>query len=241
MNFSSLKQNAKTFLQAPYIGVSMGAIGIYLAISMFGGMIPVIGSFAALIAAVYLINCQRMFFEMEIYKSAPPIKRTFDFDGLWRLVLGRLWALLKMWPAFVTLFVGGFCMMLSILPLMSTIANDGEATAATILAGVFMLLGYAIMMAAIPIGIILSFNYVLTEYILMDNPDLSSKEGANLSKEMMKGHKWDFFLLSLSFIGWDLLTGITCGILSIWTLPYKTHTFINFYFDLKHKKALGQM
>ena len=241
MNFSSLKEKAKSFLQAPYIGVSMGAIGIYLAITMFGGILPIVGAFSSLIAAVYLINCQRMFFEMEIYKIAPHIKRTFDFNGIWRLILGKLWVLLKMWPAFATLFAGAFCMLISIIPLASSAISKDEKTIAVVLFGLFLLLGFAIMMVAIPISIVLSFNYVLTDYILIDNPNLSAKEGVELSKKMMKGHKWEFFVLTLTFIGWDILTGLTLGILNIWTLPYKTHTYINYYFDLKQKGTMCQI
>jgi len=42
-------------------------------------------------------------------------------------------------------------------------------------------------------------------YILADNPNIGAAEAITLSNEMTKGHKFDMFVLDLSFIGWYLL------------------------------------
>ena len=49
----------------------------------------------------------------------------------------------------------------------------------------------------------------------------------------MKGHKMDFFLLQLSFIGWIIVCILTCGIGLIWLLPYQSAAEAAFYNDLK--------
>ena len=36
----------------------------------------------------------------------------------------------------------------------------------------------------------------------------------------MNGHKMDLFLFDLSFIGWHILSALTCGILYIYVMPY---------------------
>ena len=55
------------------------------------------------------------------------------------------------------------------------------------------------------------------------------------SKELMKGHKWEFFLLNLSFIGWIILGVFTLGILYLWLIPYMSVTMCNFYNELVAK------
>lgn len=83
-------------------------------------------------------------------------------------------------------------------------------------------------------GIVMSYAYEMTPYILNDNPDLGAKETLDLSREMMKGHKWELFVLDLSFIGWFLLSIVTLGIADIFYVhPYYSSTHAAFYEALK--------
>lgn len=54
----------------------------------------------------------------------------------------------------------------------------------------------------------------------------------------MDGHKLDLFILRLSFIGWDILGWLTCGIGFIWITPYKQMTYMNFYTSLVEGRDL---
>lgn len=82
-------------------------------------------------------------------------------------------------------------------------------------------------------GIILSYAYKMTPFLLNDYPELSPKEALKLSREMMKGYKWNLFVLDLTFIGWDILAILTCGIGLLWVMPYQTLAEAYFYEDLK--------
>ena len=82
-------------------------------------------------------------------------------------------------------------------------------------------------------GIIKAFAYAMTPYILVDKRELSANQAIDLSKEMMKGHKFDLFWLSLSFIGWILLSILTLGIGLFWLMPYITTSMGAFYEDVK--------
>lgn len=83
-------------------------------------------------------------------------------------------------------------------------------------------------------GIIKGFSYMMIPYILAENPEISHDRAFEISKEMMNGHKWDAFVLELSFIGWRILTTITFGIVGIfWTGPYMDATYAEFYTALK--------
>ena len=67
------------------------------------------------------------------------------------------------------------------------------------------------MLFIIP-GIVKSYEYQMIPYLLADNPQMTKEEAFAESKRMMQGQKWNAFVLDLSFIGWDILSGMTMGI-----------------------------
>ena len=97
-----------------------------------------------------------------------------------------------------------------------------------------MLFTYLWMLLLIVPGIIKAFAYSMTPYILKDYPELSANQAINLSIKMMKGHKFDYFYLQLSFIGWGLLSILTLGIGYIWLMPYMYASMAAFYEDIKN-------
>lgn len=84
-------------------------------------------------------------------------------------------------------------------------------------------------------GIVASYSYSMTYYIMNDNPSLTGSEAIKKSKEMMNGHKWELFFLDLSFIGWLLLCIVTLGIASLWVSPYMAAARANFYQKLTNE------
>lgn len=82
-------------------------------------------------------------------------------------------------------------------------------------------------------GIIKALAYSMTPFILKDFPELSVNQAINLSQKMMKGHKFDYFWLGLSFIGWILLGLLTLGIGYIWLIPYMYTSYAAFYEEVK--------
>lgn len=79
-------------------------------------------------------------------------------------------------------------------------------------------------------GIIASYRYSQAYYILLDNPDMSAMDCIRASKGLMRGHKWEKFVLDLSFILWDVLCVIPIAIL--WVKPYYEVTCANYYNEL---------
>lgn len=88
-------------------------------------------------------------------------------------------------------------------------------------------------------GIIKSFSYAMSYYILAENPGMGALEAITYSKEIMDGHKTDYFVLCLSFTGWIFLVALTFGIAAIWVVPYMNATFANFYNSIKPSDAIG--
>ncbi len=87
-------------------------------------------------------------------------------------------------------------------------------------------------------GIIKTYSYAMTPYILHENPDLTASEAIHRSRMMMKGHKFDLFWLQLSFIGWFFLSLFTCGIGFLWLQPYYYTAQAAFYEEVKSSYAL---
>ncbi|MCF0164738.1 MAG: DUF975 family protein, partial [Bacteroidales bacterium] len=68
--------------------------------------------------------------------------------------------------------------------------------------------------------------------------ELSELDTIRLSKNMMKGHKWELFVLQLSFIGWILLSLLSLGIGLLWVIPYMQVAEAHFYEDVKAEYEL---
>ena len=88
------------------------------------------------------------------------------------------------------------------------------------------------MLLLIP-GCIKAYSYAMTPYILKDNPEMKNNAAIEESMRMMDGHKLELFLLDLSFIGWAILSILTCCIGFLWLVPYMNMARVNFYEDLK--------
>lgn len=83
-------------------------------------------------------------------------------------------------------------------------------------------------------GIIKSYEYRMVPYILSENPNMPQKRAFEISRQMMDGQKMDTFILDLSFIGWNILSGLTCGVLGIFYVkPYYLATFAELYAVLR--------
>lgn len=82
-------------------------------------------------------------------------------------------------------------------------------------------------------GIIAAISYSMVYFVALDNPELKAMDVIKKSKEIMNGHKMDYFILELSFIGWSILSVFTFGILMIWLVPYMQVTYANFYNEIK--------
>ena len=88
-------------------------------------------------------------------------------------------------------------------------------------------------------GIIKQYEYVMVPYILAENPDMDSKEAMALSSRLMDGHKFDFFIFTLSFIGWFLLASFTGGIGTLFLMPYFNASITEYYEYVKAASSVN--
>ena len=83
-------------------------------------------------------------------------------------------------------------------------------------------------------GFIKHYSYFAVPFIAAENPDVSPKEALQLSRRMMDGHKWDCFLLDLSFLGWRLLGFLSFGVTEVlWSVPYRMAAYTEYYVNLR--------
>ncbi len=81
-------------------------------------------------------------------------------------------------------------------------------------------------------GIIAAIAYSLYMPLVVDGSE-KALETIKKSKSLMKGHKWNYFVFLLSFIGWYLLTFITFGIAAIYLLPFLSTSQMLYYEEIK--------
>ncbi|MFF2588797.1 DUF975 family protein [Peribacillus butanolivorans] len=119
------------------------------------------------------------------------------------------------------------------IPEVFAIYKDGKTSfkiiGASILQGIFIFLWSLLFI--IP-GIIKSLSYSQLFFLLKDHPQLTVLEAFSESKKRMKGLKWKYFLMHLSFIGWGILCIFTLGIGLLWLAPYAGTTMAAFYNEL---------
>ncbi len=179
-------------------------------------------------------------------------------DRAWNSLSGKYWSLIIMLlvVAMISGAAGSFTMgLLSLLTLpmsyalsvaflnvsrtqcnpqlecMFTVYRDNflKAFLVPLLQGLFVFLWS--LLFVIP-GVIMAYAYSMAIYVANDNPELSAMDAIRKSRELMDGHKWDLFVLDLSFIGWILLCLLTCGIGFFFLAPYIEMAHVEFYREL---------
>lgn len=179
-------------------------------------------------------------------------------DRAWNSLTGKYWSLIIMLLVFALISgaAGSFTMgLLSLLTLpmgyalsvaflnvsrtqcnpqlesMFTVYRDNflKAFLVPLLQGLFVFLWS--LLFVIP-GVIMAYAYSMAIYVANDNPELSAMDAIRKSRELMNGHKWDLFVLDLSFIGWIFLCLLTCGIGFFFLAPYIEMAHVEFYREL---------
>lgn len=83
-------------------------------------------------------------------------------------------------------------------------------------------------------GIVKAYEYHMVAYLMAEYPDMASSEAFRISREMMMGNKWEAFVLDLSFLGWNILSYITFGLVGVFYAgPYQMLTNAALYLTLK--------
>lgn len=98
-----------------------------------------------------------------------------------------------------------------------------------VLTSIYIIVG--LILFIIP-GIIFAYRYSQSLYIMVENPEISVLDALDKSRDMMKGHKFEFFVFQLSFILHFILGIITFGLYFLYFIPYYQLSMYNYYYHL---------
>jgi len=148
------------------------------------------------------------------------------FTRAWKVTLWKLWKMLSIYLIFFTAYFGAIILMAIF-----------SAIGAEILS---VILAIAIAVGLIVVEVIMiqrTFAIALSEYVAIDNEELTAKECVNKSMELMNGYKWKMFCLIFSFIGWAILSVFTFGIGYLFLTPYIQVALVCFYENILNEKG----
>ena len=228
MTRAELKKQAKDSLKGRW-GEIIAMIIVYQlilsGISLISNFIPSAGSIVMLIITVPLsfgfIGQIMKFSRGEKVGICDYFKIGFDnFSKSWSIVGNTFLKLLPITILFIVTIIG------MIVVCVTKASGDVEE----FLTWFFIML--AVYIVVFIVFWVQSYLYILVNYIGNDNLHLSGKEIVMQSKEIMNGHRWEYFVLNISFIGWFLLSILTLGIGFLWLIPYMQVTEVKFYESL---------
>ena len=77
--------------------------------------------------------------------------------------------------------------------------------------------------------------------IYLDDPQKRVTEIIRQSISMMKGNKFRYFYMILSFLGYWALILLSIGIAALWVIPYQNMTVVQFYKDLRDNSNYAEV
>lgn len=226
MTRAELKKQAKETLKGRW-GTAIAMVLVFQIISwilsMIGNFVIGIGAIAVVVISVPIsfgfIGQFMKFSRKEEVGIVDFFKIGFENFGKSWSIVGH--TLLKLLPYIIGMIVSIILMIVSIL--YTTQNEDVE------MFFILIAIAYVIFFVFYIMLLVKTYLYVLPEYIGNDTDDMTAKEIVEKSAELMKGHRWELFVLELSFMGWVLLSIFTLGIGLLWVIPYMDVTIIKFY------------
>lgn len=98
---------------------------------------------------------------------------------------------------------------------------------------IYVLVSFIAVAGSCVPAFIIQYGLSRVPYLLADDKEIKPMAAIKKSWEMMTGHKGEFFMLRLSFLGWNLLNVITFGITGIfWSTPYMSLTLAGYHDEL---------
>lgn len=95
-----------------------------------------------------------------------------------------------------------------------------------------IILGIVLLPMGFVAAFILALCISLALMLLTDHDSMSVMEAFHTSFRLMSGNKGRLFYIQLSFLGWELLALLSCGIGILWLSPYMNQTTVEFYRDV---------
>ena len=208
---------------------------ISFGISFILNLIPLIGSIASAIISLPLsFGFTATFMKL---KRGEDVRYT-EFLDIGFSNFGKTWGvcgniILKMIVPIILVVVFIFILGFGIGGSAASIFSNSASSSAGF--GGIAIIGFIGYIAALIYAVVKGYLYSLSYYILFDNPNKTGKEIVEESESLMKGNRWRYLWLGLTFIGWAILAAIPFYIGFFWLVPYIQVAMVCFYEDLANK------
>ena len=93
-------------------------------------------------------------------------------------------------------------------------------------------IGMVLSLGGLALAFVVTFHLALVFFLLVDHSDMGIMDALKESGTLMRGRKGKLFYIYLSFLGWSLLGMLSCGLGTLWVMPYMMQTNVNFYLDV---------
>ena len=153
---------------------------------------------------------------------------------IWYVLFGSIWYVLVILGA-----IGGLVGMFAVLGNnFASISVETVNPASLLLIFPLIIAMYVIIFGGLTIFYTKIYSYAAMFYIKAANPNISGLQCMNLSKKVMRDHRWQLFGLHMSFALWIALSILTLGIALIWVVPYIQVTQANFMYPILKENGL---
>lgn len=202
-------------------------ISMNIAISVMGSYLLLIVMYIFIVPLSYsfienIVNLKR---DSET-KATAFLRRIFkNFGRSWKVALWSLVKILIIYLIFIAISIA-YVVITAILSLLKS------SILLVILSIVFLIIAF--IFEIMFIARILSL--VLAQYIAIDNQDMTAKDCVDKSVSLMKGYRWKYIFLNISFIGWMILSLFTLGIGYLFLTPYMNVSYVCFYENILKEK-----
>lgn len=88
-------------------------------------------------------------------------------------------------------------------------------------------------------GIVKAIAYSQCYFIALEHPEYDANTCITESRKMMNGHKWEYFCLQFSFIGWIIVGSFCLGVGTLWVSAYMNAANAAYYEDLKNQPVVA--
>lgn len=88
-------------------------------------------------------------------------------------------------------------------------------------------------------GIVKAIAYSQCYFIALEHPEYDANTCITESRKMMNGHKWEYFCLQFSFIGWMIVGSFCLGVGTLWVSAYMNAANAAYYEDLKNQPVVA--
>lgn len=131
-------------------------------------------------------------------------------------------------------FIGGFVFtLISWIPQIPSFLFDLMPPSHLSNTGIWVI-SELLWLAGLVLGFLLTLPIYFIFWLYADDEEIDSTEAFRTSMALMRGAKWRFCRMMLSFIGWLLLGVLSFGIGFLWILPYFNQSCTNFYLETTH-------